>query len=116
MSASIANVEHLSDHVGSTVQLRGWVYHRSSKGKLHFVQLRDGTGTVQCVAFQKNVSPELFEALGRCGQESSLILTGEVVADDRAPGGVEVQVSGGEVRFVISYWKRIATADTAVAP
>jgi len=97
MSAPIANVEHLAEHVGRTVCLRGWIYGKSSKGKLHFVQLRDGTGVVQCVVFKKAVPPELFEALGRCGQESSLTLTGEVVADERAPGGVEVQVSGGEV-------------------
>ncbi|MFT5284593.1 MAG: asparaginyl-tRNA synthetase [Planctomycetota bacterium] len=95
--ATITTVEHLGDFVGETVTLRGWIYHRSSKGKLHFVQLRDGTGYCQCVLFKKNVSEELFEAIGAAGQESSLMLTGEVSADDRAPGGFELQVSDGEV-------------------
>ncbi len=97
MSAPIASVERLREHVGETVTLRGWVYHKSSKGKLHFVQLRDGTGTVQCVVFQKNVPAALFDAIGRLGQESSLTLTGEVVADERAPGGCEVQVKDGTI-------------------
>jgi asparaginyl-tRNA synthetase len=97
-------ISHLGDHVGQTVRLQGWVYNRSSKGKLHFVQLRDGTGLCQCVAFQKEVSPELFEALGRAGQESSIELIGTVRADERAPGGFEVGVSGGRVlQFVDGY-------------
>lgn len=90
-------IERLADHVGETVTLRGWVHNKSSKGKLHFIQLRDGTGFCQCVAFKKNVDEAFFDALGSLGQESSVVLTGEVKADDRAPGGYEIGVSGGEV-------------------
>ncbi len=95
--AVVTTVERLSDHVGETITLQGWIYARTSKGKLHFVQLRDGTGTVQCVLFQKNVSAELFDAIAAAGQESSLVLTGEVKADERAPGGFEIGVSEGRV-------------------
>ncbi len=97
MSVERTTVEHLSRHVGRKVELRGWIYHRTSKGKLHFVQLRDGTGIVQCVLLRKNVPEELFEAVAGAGQESSLVLTGEVKADERAPGGCELGVDGGEV-------------------
>ncbi len=97
MSAVLTTIEHLGEHVGETVTLRGWLYNKSSKGKLHFVQLRDGSGICQCVLFSKGVPPELFEAVGGAGQESSLILTGEVKADDRAPGGFELSVSDGRV-------------------
>ncbi len=97
MSAPIATVERLADFAGQTVTLRGWLYGKSSKGKLHFVQLRDGTGIVQCVLFQRDVPPELFDAVARAGQESSLILAGEVIADERAPGGFELRVKDGEV-------------------
>ena len=97
MTVPIATIERLADHVGDDVSLRGWLFNKSSKGKLHFVQLRDGTGVVQCVVPKKNVSGELFDAIGRCGQESSLVLFGQVVADERAPGGVELQVDGGQV-------------------
>jgi asparaginyl-tRNA synthetase len=95
--STITTIEQLSKHVGETVTLRGWVHNKSSKGKLHFIQLRDGTGYCQCVAFKKNVDEALFDALGGLGQESSVVLTGEVKADDRAPGGYEIGVSGGEV-------------------
>jgi len=96
-AAPNATIEHLANFVDETVTLRGWLYNKSSKGKLHFVQMRDGTGHVQCVLFKKNVPEELFEAVGGAGQESSLVLTGKVVADERAPGGFEIQVSDGEV-------------------
>ena len=96
-SAPVASIARLSEHAGRSVTLRGWLYNKSSKGKLHFVQLRDGTGVVQCVLFQKSVPAELFQAVGVAGQESSLVLVGNVVADERAPGGFEVQVTGGEV-------------------
>ncbi|HEV8114071.1 MAG TPA: asparagine--tRNA ligase [Planctomycetota bacterium] len=94
---TITTVERLGQHVGQTVTLRGWVHNKSSKGKLHFVQLRDGTGFAQCVLFKGAVPDTLFDAVGHAGQESSLILTGEVKADARAPGGFEIGVSGGEV-------------------
>ena len=96
-TATVTTIQHLAAHVGATVTLRGWIYARTSKGKLHFVQLRDGTGTTQCVLFQKNVSPELFAAIAEAGQESSLTLTGEVKADERAPGGFEISVCDGEL-------------------
>ena len=95
--SEVSSIEHLSEHVGETVTLRGWLYNKSSKGKLHFAQVRDGTGICQCVLFQKNVPAELFEAIGHAGQESSLILTGEVKEDPRAPGGYELSVSDGRV-------------------
>jgi asparaginyl-tRNA synthetase len=96
-SPPVATVERLAEFDGRDVTLRGWLYNRRSKGKLHFVLLRDGTGTVQCVLFEKDVPPELFEAVGRLGQESSLVLSGRVKKDERAPGGFEIQVAGGEV-------------------
>jgi asparaginyl-tRNA synthetase len=95
--STITTVEKLSEHVGRTVELRGWIHHKSSKGKLHFVQLRDGTGFAQCVVFKGAVPEELFEKIGHAGQESSLILTGEVKAEPRAPGGFEIGVNGGQV-------------------
>jgi asparaginyl-tRNA synthetase len=76
------------------VTLQGWLYHRRSSKNLHFLQLRDGTGIVQCVAGLADVGPEAFELAGRIGQESSLELTGTVRADRRAPGGYELTAAG----------------------
>ena len=90
-------IARLAQHVGETVRLSGWIYNMRSKGKLHFVQLRDGSGTAQCVVVKNAVDEAFFEALGAAGQESSVILEGEVKADERAPGGYEIKVSGGEL-------------------
>jgi asparaginyl-tRNA synthetase len=97
MSAPVVTIDRLGEHAGQTVTLRGWLHNKSSKGKLHFLQLRDGSGYVQCVVFQKTVAQDFFDAVGRLGQESSLVLEGEVVADARAPGGFEIQVKGGTI-------------------
>jgi asparaginyl-tRNA synthetase len=90
-------VSELKHHAGREVTLRGWLYNLRSSGKLLFPQLRDGTGLVQCVVFKKNVTEELFDALKGLGQESALVVRGTVRADERAPGGFEIDVTQAEV-------------------
>jgi len=90
-------INQLSQHVGAEVMLRGWLYNLRSSGKLLFPQLRDGTGIVQCVVFKKGVPEEVWDALKNLGQEAALTIRGTVRADERAPGGYEIDVSGAEV-------------------
>ncbi|MGB8929809.1 MAG: asparagine--tRNA ligase [Anaeromyxobacteraceae bacterium] len=90
-------VADIARHEGKAVTLHGWLHARSSKGKLHFLQLRDGTGTIQCVVFKGNVAPELFLEADHLPQETSLRVTGTVKKDDRSPIGFELDVSGIEV-------------------
>jgi asparaginyl-tRNA synthetase len=90
-------INQLSGHVGGEVILRGWLYRLRSSGKLLFPQLRDGTGLVQCVVFKKNVPEEVFDAIRGLGQESALEVRGAVRADERAPGGYEVDVTDARV-------------------
>jgi asparaginyl-tRNA synthetase len=90
-------ISQLSKHVGDEVVLKGWLYNLRSSGKILFPQLRDGTGVVQCVALKNTVSPEVWEALKGLGQESSLTIRGTVRADERAPGGYEIDVVDAEV-------------------
>ncbi len=90
-------IEEIAAHVGEEVTIRGWVYNRTDKGKLRFLLVRDGTGTIQGVVFQKSVSAEVFEAADGLTQESSVLLTGTVRADERAPGGFEMDVTHLEV-------------------
>ena len=85
-------VEEVHRHVDQEVTLRGWLYSRRSSGKLHFLLVRDGTGTIQCVVFVKDVPAELFEQAGRLPQESSLEVTGTIRADARSPLGFELAV------------------------
>jgi asparaginyl-tRNA synthetase len=77
-------------HVGTQVELRGWLTHKRSSGKVQFLVVRDGTGTMQCVAGVKDLSAEDWETCARLTQESSLIVRGSLRADARAPGGVEM--------------------------
>jgi len=98
--APIIRAEQIAEHVGEEVTLRGWVYNRTHKGKLVFLLVRDGYGFVQCVVFNKDVPEEVFETAVHIPQESSLIITGVVRADPRAPGipgGFELGVTGLEV-------------------
>ncbi len=89
-------IKDLKGHIGETVTLKGWLYNKRSSGKLVFLQLRDGTGIVQCVVFRPN-SEELFEAANSIGQESSIIVTGSVKEDTRSSIGVELDVTGIEI-------------------
>ena len=61
---------------GRDVVIEGWLYNKRSSGKLHFLQVRDGSGTIQCVVFQGDVSPDVFERASDLGQESALRVTG----------------------------------------
>ncbi len=94
-------INKLSFHVGEQVTLKGWLYNLRSSGKLLFPQLRDGTGIVQCVVFKKNISEEIWDKLKNLGQESALTITGNVRADERAPGGFELDVVDAEVSQVV---------------
>jgi asparaginyl-tRNA synthetase len=91
-------VEDVHRHVDEEVTLRGWLYSRRSSGKLHFLLVRDGTGTIQCVVFVKDVPADVFERAGHVPQESSLEVTGTVRADARSPLGFELAVR--DVRVV----------------
>ena len=89
-------IEKIADFVGQQVTLKGWLYASTRKGKLMFVRLRDGTGICQGVAYQPEIGEELFETLKRLGQESSLVVTGTVKENGRAPGipgGYEIAIA-----------------------
>jgi asparaginyl-tRNA synthetase len=80
--------------VGQRVEVRGWVAHRRSSGKVQFLVIRDGSGMLQCVAGVKDITPEDWQTGERLTQESSVIVVGDVRADARAPGGVEMGLAG----------------------
>jgi asparaginyl-tRNA synthetase len=95
--AEAATVERIREHEGRSVTLRGWLAGRRSSGKLHFLQVRDGTGTIQCVMAKADVPPEVFTLADHLPQESSLIVTGAVRADPRSPIGYELGVTDLQV-------------------
>ncbi len=93
MAAPWVSIKDLKDHVGETVCVKGWMYNKRSSGKIHFLQLRDGTGFVQAVMVKAEVDEAEFLAAKGLWLEASLEVTGSVRADDRAPSGVELTVS-----------------------
>ncbi|RMG72766.1 MAG: asparagine--tRNA ligase, partial [Chloroflexi bacterium] len=97
---TVINIKDIAQYVGQKVTLRGWVYSRTGKGKLHFIRLRDGSGIVQCVAFKQDVEEASFELVKTLTQESSIIVHGIVRAEERAPGipgGYEIGIERVEL-------------------
>jgi len=83
-------IRDAASHVGQVVEVRGWITHKRSSGKVQFVVLRDGSGLMQCVAGRNDVTPEDWESLERLGQEAAITVQGSLRADARSPGGVEL--------------------------
>jgi len=86
-------IEALPQRAGETVAVRGWVVTTRSSGKIAFVVVRDGTGMLQTVLSKKDVSADVWDALGKLTHETSIEVSGVVRPDARAPGGVELQAS-----------------------
>src|SRR5450432_3671714 len=84
-------------HVGESVEIAGWLYNLRRSGKICFPQMRDGTGTLQCVAVKSALPEETFEALKDLTQESSLTIRGKIRAEARAPGGYELDVESAHI-------------------
>jgi asparaginyl-tRNA synthetase len=98
---TIMRVEDIAKYSGQEVTVQGWVYSRTDKGKLVFLLVRDGSGFVQCVAFKVDLPEAIFDLLTRLPQESSVIVSGTVREDKRAPGipgGYEIGIK--EIKIV----------------
>ncbi|WP_446745503.1 asparagine--tRNA ligase [Silvibacterium acidisoli] len=93
----LTTIAKIGDYEGGSVTLRGWLYNLRESGKLLFPIFRDGSGTIQGIVPKAAVKPEVFEAIKGLTQESSVIVTGKVRADKRAPGGYELDVEDIEV-------------------
>ncbi len=91
---AVVTVDAIGAHEGATVTLRGWLAQRRSSGKLHFLQIRDGTGTIQCVMGKSDVPEDVFLLADHLPQETSLEVDGVVRADKRSAIGYELGVSG----------------------
>jgi len=91
-TAPIITIEQAGQHVGQSVTIRGWLYNQRESGKLLFPIFRDGTGVMQGVLSLKE-HPEAFGAMKGMTQESSVIVTGKIQAEPRAPGGYEIHIS-----------------------
>jgi asparaginyl-tRNA synthetase len=90
-------IKGLRTHVGKTVTVRGWVVTSRSSGKIAFVVVRDGSGTVQGVLSKKEVPASTWAAFEALTQETSVSITGTVREEPRSPGGYELGLQEIEV-------------------
>jgi asparaginyl-tRNA synthetase len=97
LQAPVATIATLNQYEGTRVTLKGWLYNLRESGKLLFPIFRDGTGTIQGIVPKAAVAPEVFERIRGLTLESSVVVTGKVRADKRAPGGYELDVDNLEV-------------------
>ncbi|MDE3109468.1 MAG: asparagine--tRNA ligase [Acidobacteriota bacterium] len=96
IKAPVITIDHAAEHAGQAATIRGWLYNLRESGKLLFPIFRDGTGVMQGVVSVRE-QPQAFEALKGLTQESSVIVTGTIQAEPRAPGGYEIQIHAAEV-------------------
>jgi len=90
---STVSIADIANYENQEIQIAGWLYNLRSKGKIHFLQLRDGTGRIQGVAVQGECDPATFETIGNLKMEASVLVSGRVRKDVRAPSGYELTVS-----------------------
>jgi asparaginyl-tRNA synthetase len=86
-------VKDISAHLGQEIRLKGWVRNIRSSGKLLFIIFRDGTGSIQAVAFKPALGEEAFEDAKRLSLESSLIITGIPKEHQKKTGEFELDVT-----------------------
>lgn len=90
-------IEDIASREGQRTTIQGWLYNKRSSGKVQFHLFRDGTGIIQGIITPEGVGQELFERCDRLPQESSVVVSGTVRADSRAPGGYELEVDEYEI-------------------
>jgi len=98
----VVEIREIAGYAGQEVVIQGWLYNLRESGKLLFPLFRDGSGVIQGVVVKAAVAPEVFERVKSLTQESSVRVTGKPRADQRAPGGFELDVSDVEVLQRIS--------------
>jgi len=90
-------INQVGNYEDQEVKIEGWLYNKRSSGKLRFLQVRDGTETIQCVVFKGDVPEETFKNADDIVQESSCRIFGKVSKDSRSPLGFEIQVKEIEI-------------------
>lgn len=90
-------IEDLAKKNGQTAQIQGWIANKRESKGLVFLNLRDGSGIVQCIVSADNIDEKLFQEIASLGLESSLEIAGKVVQDERQIGGYEIHVDEAKI-------------------
>ncbi|MBT4917004.1 asparagine--tRNA ligase [Candidatus Peregrinibacteria bacterium] len=94
-------IKDLKDHVGKTATIQGWMFNKRGGKGIHFLQLRDGSGVVQGVVFDKSEETEVFKTADKLTMESSVKVTGEVTQHPKHDDVFELQVSEIEIVHLV---------------
>lgn len=79
-----ARIIDIGQFENQRVTISGWVYNRRGSGKLLFLHVRDGSGFIQGV-LPREGHEDIFDRAEKLGQESSIVVTGTVIKESRAP-------------------------------
>jgi asparaginyl-tRNA synthetase len=90
-------ISELPKHVGEKVTLQGWLYNKRSSKRVHFLEIRDGSGIVQGVMGKNDVDEQMFATAQHLTQETSVVVEGEVRAHPKLEGVVELGITSLEV-------------------
>lgn len=74
------------------VNIHGWVYRERGNKNIKFIVLRDAEKIIQCVVEKAVVGEDIFEQATKVQVETCMELSGDIVADERAPNGFEIKV------------------------
>lgn len=83
-------IKSLSDHVGQSVTIAGWVETTRVHGKVGFAVVRGGSGVLQCVFLKADLDAGVWDTLEALTQEACVEVTGVVKEEPRSPGGYEL--------------------------
>ncbi len=81
---------------GASVTLTGWVHRKREHGGVIFIIVRDPTGVIQAAGHREQ-APEAFLAMQEVTLESSIVISGTIAVDKRAPSGIELKVTQFEI-------------------
>lgn len=79
----LVSVRDLAQYLQQVVSLRGWTTHHRKSGRIQFLNLRDGSGYIQCVLTLDELDEASFERAKHITQESSVAVTGRVQQNER---------------------------------
>jgi asparaginyl-tRNA synthetase len=90
-------ISDIGSHLGKEITIKGWLYNKRSSGKLGFLEIRDGSGTIQGVLSKKDVSEQCWNDSERVTQESSITVLGVPREHPKRPGVYELDIKDMQI-------------------
>jgi asparaginyl-tRNA synthetase len=87
----------LKDLVGQEITVQGWLYNKRSSGSIAFLEIREGSIWLSGVVSKTEVAPEVWEAVEKVTQESSIKVVGTVTKHPKKENVFELQVKNFEI-------------------